>query len=505
MRDFGHRRALACATVGMLLATLLAVSPGAAGAGEGEAPPAQDTRAWVEGQLILTLFPALPPTDWIEELIEDPGGVVQYLRPVQDFIRVCAPRAGFGSILVAQFPDEASALTAAERLRADRNVQSVARNHYVAMSAAGSVPAPPPTTGPVAPSDADFPKQWALRNTGQVAGNPGTPGVAGHDIRALPAWQRSTGQGQVIAVLDQGMDISHPDLASNVWLNTGELPGNGVDDEGNGWVDDVHGWNVGDYNPHPRPWDHGTSVAGIAAAATNNGMGVAGVAPHAKLMPVDFIGYGDPGTVTEINALGAFAYAIANGATVINNSWGFIAPVGLGSPLMTLAVRCASQANIVIAWSAGNLNVVPESWPAYYPADNVLLTSSFTNEGCQYVGAQPNPALVDVVAPGVDIWAPESGNRYDWFGGTSAAAPHTAGVAALVRAAFPDLTAQEVAVAVRMGADRRFIEPWSRSIGFLSAEGALASAANGGLPPELPGTDPTQSSLFRCYVEDVSR
>lgn len=488
MRMVGMRqRALVCA-----FAALTVVGPaGAASAGPERAASASPAQLpWADGQVILALGPPNPDLRWLDRAIQDPFTLLSQVRGLTDFVRVCGPATGIGSMVVLQFGDEAAAVANLPALGRMPGVLFAQRDHRI-VTTGGSSPADEP----------EFGKQWGLHNTGQIVGDPGQErsGTAGQDIRVVPAWaQGARGQGQVIAVLDEAPGLVHPDLAPNAWINDDEIDGNGVDDDANGWIDDVRGWNFVSDSPHLRSGGHGGEVAGIAAAAGNNGAGITGVAPDAQLMPVDFIS-SDPGTFSGASALGAFAYAIANGATVINNSWGFLAPAGLGSPAMRAAVECARQADIVISWSSGNLNVIPESWPAYYPADNVLVTSSFDSNGCPYLGAHHDPALVDVMAPGVDVYT-TSWKGYSWFGGTSAAAPHVAGVAALVRSLYPDLNATQTALAIRIGARRDFVEPFTRSLGFLSAEGALEAAGSGTLLPAAPGTEPRDSSVHRCYV-----
>ena len=490
MRTLRPRRNLVRVTIAVMLTGVLGALPSSAGSANSAPLP------WVEGQVLLALFPSLPDTSWIDRAIDDPFTVLEQVAPLNDFVRVCGPRTGIGAMKVLQFEDEAAAAAATPRLAAMPGVKFAQRNHRVTPTGHTS-----PSPGGDPATDPRFAEQWALENTGQIAGQfPPKAGTPGQDIRVKPAWaQGTTGEGQVIAILDEGLSINHPDLADNIWTNDGEIAGNDIDDDGNGWVDDVHGWNYVQGNPHPRVGRHGTNVAGIAAASGGNGLGGSGVAPGAMLMPVDWIG-DDPATLSGLNAMGAFAYAVANGATVINNSWGFVAPVGIGSPSMRAAVECARQADIVISWSSGNLFAVPQSWPAYYPADNVLVVSSFDNAGCPDLITHQDPALVDLIAPGVNVLTTGGSESYGEFSGSSAAAPHVAGVAALVRSAYPHLNAAEVAHALRAGSRRDFIEPWTRSLGYLSAQGALAAAASGAILPVDSGTDLDSSSIMRCHV-----
>ena len=158
------------------------------------------------------------------------------------------------------------------------------------------------------PDDPEFALQWALSNTGQ------TGGLTGTDIGAIPAWNISTGgEGILLAIPDTGIDLNHPDLAGNIWTNPDEIPGNGIDDDGNGYIDDVHGWNF--VNNSPVPTDdngHGTYVAGIAGAVGNNGIGISGVMWDAKILPLKVIG--PEGYGYESDAIDAILYAKQQGA-----------------------------------------------------------------------------------------------------------------------------------------------------------------------------------------------
>ena len=140
------------------------------------------------------------------------------------------------------------------------------------------------------PNDPEFYQLWGLRNTGQTVN--GDPGTAGADIRALEAWHYWTGDPEFrIAVIDTGIDYTHPDLAANIWTNPGEIPDNGIDDDGNGWVDDVHGYNFADDTPDPNDWyGHGTHVSGTIGAVADNGVGVAGVNWECKIVALNISG-----------------------------------------------------------------------------------------------------------------------------------------------------------------------------------------------------------------------
>ena len=221
----------------------------------------------------------------------------------------------------------------------------------------------------VAPNDPLFPSQWALDNTGQDGGTPGA------DISAAEAWSETTGSRDVIvAIVDEGVNWAHPDLKNNMWLNTGEIPNNHKDDDGNGYVDDVRGWDF--YNGDSTVYDladgdrHGTHVAGIIGAESDNGVGIAGVNKRVRLMPLKFIG-GD-GYGEDYDAADAIVYAVDQGATVINCSWG-----GGDSELIKDAVDYAASKGVILSVSAGNeysSNDDPEwaSYPASYDTTNII-------------------------------------------------------------------------------------------------------------------------------------
>ncbi|HKQ98342.1 MAG TPA: S8 family peptidase, partial [Candidatus Polarisedimenticolia bacterium] len=282
------------------------------------------------------------------------------------------------------------------------------------------------------PDDARYPEQWALHNTGQDQGQ------AGADIRAEAAWDSGTGSRDVVvAVIDTGIDYTHPDLQANIWDNEGEIAGNGVDDDGNGFIDDVRGWDF--VNGDNDPFDdagHGTHVAGIVGAAGANGEGIAGVAWQVRLMPVKFLGADGAGSTAD--AVAAVEYATRMGARIMNNSWG-----GTGfSEALLEAVEAAYAADslfVVAAGNSGTNNDILPAYPAGYDVPNVLSVAA--TDRFDHLAAFSNygAATVDLAAPGVEILSTVPGARYAVHSGTSMAAPHVSGVAALVRAAAPEI------------------------------------------------------------------
>lgn len=274
---------------------------------------------------------------------------------------------------------------------------------------------------------------------------PDVPNLAGTNwaadlIHAPAVWAKGyTGQGEVVAVVDSGVDYTHPDLSSNIWTNSKEIPGNGVDDDRNGYVDDVHGWDFVSSDNSPLDENgHGTHVAGTIAAV-RNGFGVTGIAYGAKIMPVRVLDSEGLGGYTDIAT--GIRYAVDNGANVINLSLG-----GDYSSTIAQAIQYAAAHNVVVAMAAGNESAAQPDYPAGFAnqwgiavgaVDKSDQLASFSNRA----GTAP---LNYVVAPGVDIDSTTPNNTYSRFQGTSMATPHVAAIAALMLSANPKLTAAQV-------------------------------------------------------------
>jgi subtilisin family serine protease len=248
------------------------------------------------------------------------------------------------------------------------------------------------------PDDPRFGSLWGLSNTGQTIN--GQAGTADADIDAPEAWDVNRGSAStVVAVVDSGVAWEHPDLAPNIWRNPGEIPANGIDDDANGQVDDVRGWDVvgGDNDPWDYT-DHGTHVAGTIGARGNNGVGVAGVAWQASVMPVRALNASGSGSNADI--ADAFTYAAANGAKVVNASLGGPA----NSQLMSNAIT--SHPNTLFVVSAGNLgqnNDTTPQYPCNYAAANLICVAATSNTDAQASFSNYGATSVDLAAPGVDI------------------------------------------------------------------------------------------------------
>jgi len=277
-------------------------------------------------------------------------------------------------------------------------------------------------------------------------------------IGAPAAWNTTTGSSSVVVgVIDEGIDKVHPDLAANIWVNPGEIPGNGVDDDGNGLIDDVNGYNFASNSGTIPAENHATHVAGTIGAVGNNGVGVVGVNWQVRLMSLKFIG-GTSGATSD--AIRACNYAklmrdlwISSGGTrganlrVLNNSYGG----GEFTQSFFDAILSLNQSGILFVAAAGNAPDNPEPnndivghYPSSYDAPNVIaVAATDSSDGLSsfsHYGAQS----VDLGAPGTGILSTTAGNSYSFFNGTSMATPHVAGAAALLLAQNPNLTVQQL-------------------------------------------------------------
>lgn len=283
------------------------------------------------------------------------------------------------------------------------------------------------------PTDPQFGQLWGLRNTGSNEPQ-GKVGVEGADINALNAWDISTGSKAVkIAVIDTGVDYNHPDLKDNMWKNTAELNGKaGVDDDGNGFVDDIYGYDFANDDANPMDGNsHGTHCSGTIGAVHNNNVGVAGVMRDVSIMAVKFLG--DDGSGSLEGAIRAIDYATMMNVDLMSNSWGG----GGRSQALLDAIQKASDKGIIFTAAAGNSssnNDSTPSYPASYDTPNMVAVAATTAQNGLASFSSYGRNSVHIGAPGHNILSTVAGGGYDVYSGTSMATPHVSGVLGLLLA-----------------------------------------------------------------------
>jgi subtilisin family serine protease len=335
------------------------------------------------------------------------------------------------------------------------------------------------------PDDPSFTDQWGLRNTGQSGGS------RGGDIAAVAAWDVTTGsRSVVVAVIDSGFDYTHPDLAANAWRNPGEVPGDGLDNDGNGFVDDVHGWDFANDDADPMDDDgHGTHVAGTIGAVGDNGVGVTGVSWQVSIMGLKFLDAEGSGSISD--AIAAISYATRMrrefGVNVVatNNSW--------GGADRSLALRAAiaegGAAGILFVTAAGNDGVNGDrraNYPANEDLDAVIAVTATNRSNRLPAFATYGPVHVDLAAPGAAIRSTVPGGGYATFSGTSMAAPHVTGTIALLATANPAASATAIRGAI-LSTTRPLAALAGKTVtgGLLDAAAAVR-AIRGDVPPPPP-------------------
>lgn len=328
------------------------------------------------------------------------------------------------------------------------------------------------------PDDPQYSGQYGLRNSGQSGG------LINADINIESAWDIQTGTNVIVAVIDSGVDYNHVDLVDNMWVNLSEIPGNNIDDDNNGYVDDVKGWNFRANNNDPMDDnDHGTHVAGIIGAKSNNGVGVAGINWNVQIMPLKFMNANGQGRTSA--AINALEYAIANGAKISNNSWGG----GSFSQALFDAIQAANSAGHLFIAAAGNEGANNDQvlyYPSSYDLSNIISVGASDDfdqaAGYSNFGRQ----TVDLFAPGTSILSTVRNNAYRQRSGTSMAAPFVSGVAALMAAERSDLNGFELKNAILNNVD--IVNGLSESVSggrlnaFAALTGAIATSPAAALP-----------------------
>jgi large repetitive protein len=327
----------------------------------------------------------------------------------------------------------------------------------------------------VLPNDPSLGSLWGLHNTGQSGG------VADADIDAPEAWDIFTGNpNTVVAVIDTGIQRSHPDLAANIWTNPGEIAGNGIDDDSNGYVDDVNGWDFANNdNDSTDDNGHGTHCAGTIGGVGNNGVGVVGVNWRVKLVGLKFLAANGSGSTSR--AIMAVDYCRRNGIKISNNSWGG----GGYSQALYDSINTARTAIghlfVAAAGNAGTNNDTTPFYPASYTLDNVISVASIDRTDVRSNFSNYGLTSVDLGAPGSSIFSTYPGSAYATMSGTSMATPHVAGAVALLWGYVPNWTYLQVRSSI-LGTVRvtAAMNGVTATGGVLNVRNALVSAQGSG-------------------------
>lgn len=319
---------------------------------------------------------------------------------------------------------------------------------------------------------------WNLKNTGQLGGKPRA------DIDAPAGWDiKTTATDIIIAVIDTGVRYTHEDLAGSMWTNPDEIAGNGRDDDGNGVVDDVHGLNAvtGSGNPFDDH-GHGSHVSGIIGGVGDNSVGVAGVCWRARIMALKSLDAEGNGAISD--AIRCLDYARSQGARIINASWG---TTGFNSAALRDAIISTRDADIIFVAAAGNSaedNSVNPIYPASYDVDNIISVAATTRTDDLAPFSNYGATTVHLAAPGSPIFScwGNADDAYQYLDGTSMAAPHVAGAAALCRSLFPGESYRQIINRVLAGVD-----PLPGLAGKCTTGGRLNLPKTlGGAPPPPP-------------------
>jgi subtilisin family serine protease len=380
--------------------------------------PSEDNHPYVEGELLVRYLSSTQSFDR-EVMVNDLGAVTidkDYIVP---------------NLELVQLQDGQSVEDAVEYFRQTPGVMYAVPNHLIKVDGGMFPPRELPEPNPVDPdpeyNDPMFSRSYGIRL-----------------IDSHKSWSAFTfgSRDVVVAVIDTGVDYTHEDLANNIWHNPNEIANNGIDDDNNGFIDDIYGWNFAEGNNNPYDDNkHGTHVAGTIGALANNGLGTIGVSPRVSIMACKFLNKDGWGSTDA--AIRSVTYAVMNGAKVLNNSWG---GGGFSQPMVE-AIDVAKQAGVLFVAAAGNYNQDNDATPLYpasYTNDNIISVAATDYYDEKASWSNYGKTTVDLAAPGVSVFSTMPRSLYGTLSGTSMATPHVSGAAALLWAHKPTLNVQEL-------------------------------------------------------------
>lgn len=381
------------------------------------------------------------------------------------------------------------------------------------------------------PNDTEYGNQYALNNTGQFIQGLGV-GTAGADSRVDEAWDVTIGtRDNVIAIIDTGIDIDHPDLVQNLWRNPGETANNGIDDDGNGFVDDIFGWDFGDNdaNPDDDVVGHGTAVAGVVGAVGNNGQGVTGVNWNVSMMGLKIADrFGNLATAAIVAAHDYATMMIGRGTNIVasNNSYGLFAPAFYEDVLedQLTAEREAIErfiaAGATFVAAAGNDSADADdpdviNYPAGFDIPGVISVASTDNNDVLSGFSNWGAESITLAAPGSAIYTTQVGGGYQYINGTSFSSPMVAGAVGLLKTIKPNASAVEIREALFNSADplaslqgrvrsggRLNV---ARAIQVIQIDGPIVRSIDPGpvATQVLPGTSTPRNTITLNFSKDI--
>lgn len=465
---------------------------------------------------LVTSPDSLPAYARGEVVVQFTGGIT---RRVLDelparYVASVGERIDLYDVAVVELEESTSVPRAVSALSKHPAVESVVPNYFGYFSAV--------------PDDPRFREQWGLHNTGQIHQSSivgrSPRGKKDADVDAPRAWETQEGTSStVVAIVDTGVDIRHNDLDASIWTNPGEIPGDGIDNDGNGFVDDVHGWDVAEEdntlverNTHVIPYQHGTHLAGIVAAEKDNDRGVVGVCPGCEVMPVKIakpVGEKFPRYMSFrlSDELEGLAYAQEMGADIVNASFGRTHWLEVEREAFVRLGRAGILSVVAAGNSGTNHDLISKRatenesrlrrpggpfFPAAYDLDATITVAASAHRDAYGFFSDSGHDTVELAAPGVDIFSTIPGDRYDLLSGTSMAAPHVAGVAGLLKSERPGISPEGLRGTILRSVDtpKKLSLASRRNPGIVTRTRGRVNAADALTVPTGPGFEPTDGN-----------